>query len=111
MPVRIPAARASEVAIIGAAGVTCFAPFYMMLPGAEERLASQTVHWAPRWERNISFFRNPTEKGVQTVAPHVERAVKKFHSGGHWERAAVATHRNIEKRFPAKLTKPATEPK
>ncbi|OAA67113.1 hypothetical protein SPI_01689 [Niveomyces insectorum RCEF 264] len=52
MPVRIPAARTSEVLSFGVAGVGAFAPLYLLLaPGAEETLARQTARWAPRWER------------------------------------------------------------
>lgn len=40
MPVRIPKARSGEIFCFGAAGVGAFAPLYMMLPGAEERLAA-----------------------------------------------------------------------
>lgn len=109
MPVRIPKARASEVAFIGAAGVTSFAPFYMMMPGAEERLASQTVHWAPRWERNISFFRNPAERSIQHVSPSVERTVQRVHARLPMERMAVATHRNIEKGFTRFMKKKPTK--
>lgn len=97
MPVRIPTARASEVALFGAAGITSFAPFYMMVPGANERLASQTATWAPRWERNITFFKNPVERGVQRIAPPVERTVKKINERVPMEKIATATHRRIEK--------------
>ncbi|KAI3323824.1 hypothetical protein HD806DRAFT_495701 [Xylariaceae sp. AK1471] len=78
MPVRIPAARGSETAIFGIAGVASFAPFYMMLPGAEERLASQTARWAPRWERNISHFAGPAERMAQRAEPRVARTVRRI---------------------------------
>jgi hypothetical protein len=97
MPVRIPAARPSEIAIFGAAGVTGFAPFYLMVPGANERMASQTGKWAPRWERNITFFKNPVERGVQRLSPPVERTVKKINDKVPMEKMATATHHSIEK--------------
>lgn len=49
MPIRIPAARRSELLTFGVGGIAAFAPLYMMMPGATERLASQTTRWAPRW--------------------------------------------------------------
>lgn len=55
MPVRIPRARSSEILCFGVGGVAAFAPLYMMMPGATERVASQTARWAPRW-LVIPFF-------------------------------------------------------
>lgn len=55
MPVRIPKARSSEVFTFGVAGVAGLAPLYMMMPGATERIASQTARWAPRWYVKIGF--------------------------------------------------------
>ena len=78
MPVRIPKARSGEVLCFGAAGLSAFAPFYFILPGAEERLATQTARWAPRWERNITFFKSPVERGIQRVTPPVERTVRRI---------------------------------
>lgn len=78
MPVRIPKARSSEILTFGVAGTAAFAPFYMMLPGAEERIAAQTAHWAPRWERNISYFVRPVEKATLCVTPPIERTVKRI---------------------------------
>jgi hypothetical protein len=74
----MPKARSSEIFCFGAAGVGAFAPFYMMLPGANERLASQTARWAPRWERNITFFVSPVERGIQRVSPPIERTVQRI---------------------------------
>lgn len=78
MPVRIPKARSGEIFCFGAAGVGAFAPLYMMLPGAEERLAAQTARWAPRWERNITFFVSPVERGIQRVSPPIEKTVQRI---------------------------------
>ncbi|KAH8912466.1 hypothetical protein BR93DRAFT_79399 [Coniochaeta sp. PMI_546] len=95
MPVRIPAPRRSEILFFGAAGATAFAPFYMMMPGASERVAAQTAHWAPRWERNITFFKSPVERGVQRISPHAERTVKKTVARVPMEKMATGTHRRI----------------
>ena len=97
MPVRIPAAARSELLFFGAAGATAFAPFYMMMPGASERVAAQTAHWAPRWERNITFFKSPVERSVQRISPPVERTVKKTVARVPMEKVAAGTHRRITK--------------
>ncbi|KAI0390041.1 hypothetical protein F5Y17DRAFT_86706 [Xylariaceae sp. FL0594] len=97
MPVRIPAARSSETAIFGIAGVAGFAPFYMMLPGAEERLASQTTRWAPRWERNISRFAAPAERIAQRAEPRVSRTVRRIDDRLPLERVAQTVDRRIKK--------------
>ncbi|KAL2145677.1 hypothetical protein VTI28DRAFT_6552 [Corynascus sepedonium] len=99
MPVRIPAATKTEVFCMGAAGVTGFAPFYLMAPGAEERLSRQTVKWAPRWERNITFFRNPVERGIQRISPPVERTVKRIEHRLPLEKAAKRTDMTLKKNF------------
>lgn len=54
MPVRIPNARSSEILTFGVGGIAAFAPLYMMIPGATERVAAQTARWAPRWYVNNS---------------------------------------------------------
>jgi hypothetical protein len=97
MPVRIPAATRTEVFCMGAAGVTGFAPFYLMAPGADARLSKQTVKWAPRWERNITMFRNPVEKGIQRVSPPIERTVKRIQNRLPLEKAAKGTDKSIKK--------------
>ncbi|KAK0637096.1 hypothetical protein B0T17DRAFT_484530 [Bombardia bombarda] len=97
MPVRIPAANATEVLCFGAAGVGGFAPFYMMLPGAEERVARQTAKWAPRWERNITFFKSPVERGIQRVSPPVARTVQKIDQKLPLEKMAKRTDHRIAK--------------
>ncbi|KAI0192305.1 hypothetical protein EV127DRAFT_426613 [Xylaria flabelliformis] len=97
MPVRIPAPRSSETAIIGMAGVASFAPFYMMLPGAEERIASQTARWAPRWERSISRFAAPAERLAQRAEPRVSRTVKRIDNRLPLEKMALNVDRRIKK--------------
>ncbi|KAI0403418.1 hypothetical protein F4802DRAFT_288654 [Xylaria palmicola] len=96
MPVRIPAARGSETAIIGMAGIASFAPFYMMLPGAEERVATQTARWAPRWERNISHFVAPAERFAQRAEPRVARTIKRIDSRLPLEKMAQNIDRRIK---------------
>ncbi|RYP40957.1 hypothetical protein DL769_011682 [Monosporascus sp. CRB-8-3] len=97
MPVRIPKARPTEIATFGVAGVAGFAPFYFMLPGAEERLAHQTAIWAPRWERNISHFATPAQRIAQRIEPPVQRTVKKIDDRLPLERAAQSVDRRIKK--------------
>ncbi|KAK4158251.1 hypothetical protein C8A00DRAFT_39444 [Chaetomidium leptoderma] len=97
MPVRIPAATRTEIIAMGAAGVTGFAPFYLMAPGAEARLSKQTVKWAPRWERNITFFKNPVERGIQRVTPPIERTVHRIEHRLPLEKAAKRTEKGIKK--------------
>ncbi|KAI1359872.1 hypothetical protein F5Y08DRAFT_63743 [Xylaria arbuscula] len=97
MPVRIPAARGSETAIIGMAGIASFAPFYMMLPGAEERIASQTVKWAPRWERSISRVAAPAERFCQRAEPRLARTVKRIESRVPMEKMAQNVDRRIKR--------------
>ncbi|KAJ4390123.1 hypothetical protein N0V93_007597 [Gnomoniopsis smithogilvyi] len=97
MPVRIPRARSSEVLCFGVGGIAAFAPLYMMMPGATERVASQTARWAPRWERNINFFVSPVERGTQFITPPVERTVKRIEAKLPLEKAAVGVDRRIKK--------------
>ncbi|KAI0874795.1 hypothetical protein GGS24DRAFT_325000 [Hypoxylon argillaceum] len=97
MPVRIPAPRTSETAIFGMAGVASLAPFYMMLPGAEERIASQTARWAPRWERNISRVAAPAERFAQRAEPRIARTVKKIDNKLPLEKMALNVDRRIKK--------------
>ncbi|OTA57148.1 hypothetical protein K449DRAFT_450255 [Hypoxylon sp. EC38] len=96
MPIRIPKARRSEVATFGLAGVAGFAPFYFMLPGAEERLAHQTARWAPRWERNISYFAPPAQRIAQRVEPRLEKTVKKIDDRLPLEKMAKNMDRRIK---------------
>jgi hypothetical protein len=95
MPVRIPAAHRTEILFFAGAGATAFAPFYMMMPGASERVAAQTTKWAPRWERNITFFKSPVERGVQRISPHAERTVQKTVAKVPMEKMATNAHRRI----------------
>jgi hypothetical protein len=97
MPIRIPAATRGEVFCFGAAGVSAFAPFYLMAPGAEERLVRQTAKWAPRWERNITFFKNPVERGIQRVTPPVARTVQRVERRLPLEKVAQRTDKAIHK--------------
>ncbi|KAI2634123.1 hypothetical protein GGS26DRAFT_30781 [Hypomontagnella submonticulosa] len=96
MPVRLPKARSSEVAAFGLAGVAGFAPFYFILPGAEERLATQTARWAPRWERNISYFAPPARMVAQRVERPVQRTVKRIDDRLPLEKMAKNVDRQIK---------------
>ncbi|PSD99157.1 hypothetical protein C7G69_18710 [Acinetobacter baumannii] len=99
MPVRIPKAGATEGVAFATAGVVGFAPFYFMLPGAESRLASQTQKWAPRWERNISYFAPPAQRVAQRVEPRVSKNVKKLDDKLPRERMAQGVDRPLQKGF------------
>jgi hypothetical protein len=99
MPVRIPAATRTEVFCFGAAGVSVFAPFYMAFPGAEERVARQTLKWAPRWERNITFFKSPVERSIQRVTPPVARTVQRVEDKMPLDKIAQRADRRIKKNF------------
>ncbi|ROV99531.1 hypothetical protein VMCG_06391 [Cytospora schulzeri] len=78
MPVRIPAAKSTELLTFAGAGAFVLTPLYMMTPGATERVATQTARWAPRWERNINYFVSPAERTTQRISPPVERAVRRL---------------------------------
>ncbi|CEJ88603.1 hypothetical protein VHEMI04765 [[Torrubiella] hemipterigena] len=79
MPIRIsrlPKAGTTEILCMGAAGIGVLTPLYFMMPGADEHLAKQTTKWAPRWERNISYFAPPVSNVVQRMEPPVAKAIK-----------------------------------
>ncbi len=97
MPVRIPKARGTEILSFGVAGVGAFAPLYLILPGAEERLATQTARWAPRWERNINYITPPVQRSIQRVTPRVEKAVKKLDERLPLEKVAKRVDSNIKR--------------
>src|SRR6188474_2678674 len=97
MPPRIPAAKSTEALCFGVAGVGAFAPIYMMLPGAEERLASQTAKWAPRWERNITYFVPSMERGIKRVEPPVSKIVKRLDDRLPLEKLALNVSGRIER--------------
>ncbi|KAK3996169.1 hypothetical protein QBC44DRAFT_158724 [Cladorrhinum sp. PSN332] len=96
MPVRIPAPTRTEMFCVSAGGLSTLAPFYMMAPGAEDRVARQTTKWAPRWERNITMFKSPVERGVQRISPPVARTVQKIENRLHLEQAAKRTDKGIK---------------
>ncbi|TDZ34492.1 hypothetical protein C8034_v010163 [Colletotrichum sidae] len=96
MPPRIPATKASETICYGAATVGAFLPFYFMLPGAEQRLASQTTKWAPRWERNLSYFTPTAERGIKRVEPPVSRIVKRIDDKLPLEKMAKGIDKRIK---------------
>jgi hypothetical protein len=96
MPVRIPKAGATEGVAFATAGVVGFAPFYFLLPSAEERLAAQTMKWAPRWERRISYVATPAQRVAQRVEPRVAKTVQKVNDRIPLEKVAKRVDRNIE---------------
>ncbi|KAI0136850.1 hypothetical protein BJ170DRAFT_33098 [Xylariales sp. AK1849] len=96
MPVRIPKAGATEGVAFVTAGVAGFAPFYFMLPGAEERLASQTLKWAPRWERNISHIAAPARHVAQRAEHPVGKTVRKIDDKLPLEKMAQNVDRRIK---------------
>lgn len=92
---RMPGAKRSEVLCMGAAGVGVLTPLYLLMPGAEERLARQTAKWAPRWERNITYFTPPVERAVQRIEPSVSRAVQRVDNRLPLERMAKKVDSSI----------------
>lgn len=93
---RLPAARPSEIFCMGAAGVGVLTPLYLVMPGAEERLSTQTNKWAPRWERNLSYFTPPMEKGVQRLEPPVARMVQRAEERLPLEKMAKSMDKGIK---------------
>jgi hypothetical protein len=87
MPARL-ILTAPELFLYTVAGVGGLAPFYLLVPGAEERLASQTAIWAPRWEKNLSYFTPTVERGVHRVEPPVSRTVRRIEHRLPLERVA-----------------------
>lgn len=81
---------------MGAAGVGVLTPLYLVMPGAEERLSTQTNKWAPRWERNLSYFTPPMEKGVQRLEPPVARMVQRAEERLPLEKMAKSMDKGIK---------------
>ena len=81
---------------MGAAGVGVLTPLYLIMPGAQERLALQTAKWAPRWERNICYFTPRVERGVQRIEPPVSRLVQRVDEKLPLERMAKSVDRTIK---------------
>lgn len=80
---------------MGAAGVGVLTPLYLIMPGAEERLAAQTTKWAPRWERNISYFTPPVSRTIQRIEPPVSRAVQRVEERLPLEKMAKGMEKTI----------------
>lgn len=78
MPIRIPAAKSSELLTFAGAGAFVLTPLYMAFPGATERVAAQTARWGSRWDRNINYFVSPVERTTQRISRPVERTVKRI---------------------------------
>ncbi|CAM1510093.1 Fc.00g004280.m01.CDS01 [Cosmosporella sp. VM-42] len=92
---KLPAARRSEMLIMGAAGVGVLAPLYMVMPGAQERLDTQTNKWAPRWERNLSYFTPTAEKSIQKIEPPVARMIQRVEDRLPLEKMAKSVDKGI----------------
>lgn len=95
IPIRIT--RSQEAICYGVAGIGGLAPFYLLVPGAEDRLAARTARWAPRWEKNLSYFTPSVVRGIHHVEPPVSRAVKKIDKGLPLERMALGVDRRIKR--------------
>lgn len=98
MPLRIPIQKlgTQEAICYSAASVTALAPLYLLMPGAEERLAKQTTKWAPRWEKNMKVFSPSFEKGIHRVEPPVAKTVRRLESRLPLERAALGLEKRIK---------------
>ncbi|KAJ0163714.1 hypothetical protein CTA2_2532 [Colletotrichum tanaceti] len=96
MAPRIPVTKSTETLCYGVATVGAFLPIYLMLPGAEHRLASQTTKWAPRWERNLSYFTPTAERGIKRVEPPVSNVVRRIDNRLPLERMAKGLDRRIK---------------
>lgn len=96
---RLPKARASEVLCIGAAGVGVLTPLYLAMPGAQERIAAQTLKWAPRWERNISYFTPHVERHIQRIEPPVASWVQRVDERLPLEKVAQKLDKRIRSGF------------
>ncbi|KJZ75408.1 hypothetical protein HIM_05334 [Hirsutella minnesotensis 3608] len=110
---KLPRARPAEIFCMGAAGVGVLTPLYLVMPGAEERLARQTTKWAPRWERNINYFVSPAERTVQRIEPPISRAVQRVESRLPLESLAKRLEgsiRNSIGRFAPPKSGPSTPP-
>lgn len=108
---KLPRARTSEMLCMGAAGVGVLTPLYLVMPGAEERLAKQTTKWAPRWERNISYFTPPVERTVQRMEPPIARAVQRVENRLPLEKMAKRVDASIKSgidRFGPKPSPPSS---
>ena len=97
MPLRIPPPTRIEMFSFGAAGVTGFAPLYLMTPRGNDQMHRQTDKWAPRWERNISMFKSPMERSIQKVTPPVARTVQRVENRLPMDKIAQKTDRGIKK--------------
>lgn len=95
---------------MGAAGVGVLAPLYLIMPGRNEQLhvAKQTEKWAPRWERNISYFTPPVERGVQRIEPPVSRLVQRVDERLPLEKMAKGMEKSIRGGFERFGPKPSS---
>lgn len=99
MVVRIAATKTSETLCYAGATFGALAPLYFLLPSGERRLASQTAKWAPRWERNLSYFTPTAEKSIKRVEPPVARAIRSVEGRLPLEKVAKGAERRIQAGF------------
>ncbi|KAF4479555.1 hypothetical protein CGGC5_v011804 [Colletotrichum fructicola Nara gc5] len=55
-----------------------------------------TTKWAPRWERNISYFTPAAERGIKRVEPPVSRIVKRIDDRLPLEKMAKGIDKRIK---------------
>ena len=87
----------SEKLFISLAAVVAVFPVLYLSPTLRDRLAAQTIHWAPRWERNITYFVSPAQRAAESVEPPAKRAVGALERAVPMEKGARALHGRIER--------------
>ncbi|RBR05722.1 hypothetical protein FVER53590_09456 [Fusarium verticillioides] len=60
-----------------------------------QKSSAWTNKWAPRWERNVSYFIPPMEKGVQRIEPPVSRMVQRVEDRLPLEKMAKSVDKGI----------------
>ncbi|KAL2755685.1 hypothetical protein ACRALDRAFT_1071095 [Sodiomyces alcalophilus JCM 7366] len=93
------AIQSGEAICYGAATIGGLTPLYFMYPGHDQRLASQTAKWAPRWEKNINYVYPTTERAIKRVEPPVARTVRAVEHRLPLERMAKGVERRLRPRF------------
>ena len=96
MVLRLAAGKTTETICMAGATATALAPLYFLLPSGEQRLAQQTAKWAPRWEKNLSYFTPAAEKSIKRVEPPVARAVRAVERRLPLEKVAKGAEKRIQ---------------
>lgn len=99
MVVRIAATKTTETLCYAGATVGALAPLYFLLPSGERHLANQTAKWAPRWEKNLSYFTPAAEKSIKRVEPPVARTIRAVERRLPLEKVAKGAERRIQAGF------------